>query len=271
MDEGKLNQALYDKMVAEQERFKHGLLGQTAEEVLDYAYEYAMRQDILMEMEELNLSAPEAAALLESPSPLADIYGDFRERESHMDLVRECIETLAFSLLETRREKTRAIPLYQQSGGYAREHGELDAFRASRQANVACKEAIEAAIQAGYDGMYLHADVKGVLAEFGPERVGYVLAAALQEKAWDERFSSSNLSWAAAVPMAEPQDRRTSYIINSHSTLLHEFVSMARKELEAVREQPGKTVKKPSIKVQLAAKPAPRDQPAGKSKAQEER
>lgn len=51
MDAEKLNQALYDKMAAEQERFKHGLLGMTAEEALNHAYEYAMREDILMSLE----------------------------------------------------------------------------------------------------------------------------------------------------------------------------------------------------------------------------
>ena len=259
MDAEKLNQALYDKMAAEQERFKHGLLGMTPEQVLDHAYEYAMRQDILMEMEELDLSAPEAAALLASESPLADVYGDFREREGHMGLVRECIETLAYNLAEAQREATRAIPLYQQSGEYAREHGELDAFRASRKANEACKEAIEAAIRDGFDGMHLRADVKGVLAEFGPERVSYVLAATIQSKDWDERFSRSNKTWAAAVPMVEAEDRRFSYVVNSHSTLLNGFVNMARKEMDAMREQPEQ---KPSIKAQLVAKPLPSDQPA---------
>ena len=39
MDAEKLNQELYDKMAAEQERFKHELLGMSAEEVLDHAYE----------------------------------------------------------------------------------------------------------------------------------------------------------------------------------------------------------------------------------------
>ena len=39
MDAEKLNQALYDKMAAEQERFKHGLLGLTTEEALNHAYE----------------------------------------------------------------------------------------------------------------------------------------------------------------------------------------------------------------------------------------
>ena len=95
MDAEKLNQALYEKMSAEQAQFRQDLLSQTPEEVLNHAYEYAMREDILIEMETLELPAKQAAALLESPSPLADVYGDFREREGHMDLVRECIETLA--------------------------------------------------------------------------------------------------------------------------------------------------------------------------------
>ena len=237
MDAEKLNQALYDKMAAEQERFKHGLLGMTTEEALNHAYEYAMRQDILMEMEEVDLSAPEAAALLKSESPLADVYGDFREREGHMDIVRECIETLANSLLEAQREATRTIPLYQHTGEYAREHGELDAFRASYQANVACKEGIEAAIRAGFDGMYLNADVKGVLAEFGPERVTCVLAATLQSRAQDQRFSRSNHAWAAAVPMADAEDRRWAYVVNSHSAVLDGFVGMVRKEIAAAKEQ----------------------------------
>ena len=59
--------------------------------------------------------------------------------------------------------------------------------------------------------------------------------------------------------MVEPQDRRSSYIINSHSTLLDGFVGKVRKELDAMSEQ---AAKKPSITEQLAAKPAPNDQPA---------
>lgn len=268
MDAEKLNQELYDKMAAEQERFKHGLLGMTAEEVLDHAYEYAMRQDILMKMEELDLSAPEAAALLKSPFPLADIYEDFREREGHMDLVRECIETLAFSLLETQREKTRAIPLYPQSGEYAKEHGELDAFRASLEANVACRDAIETAIREGFDGMSLHADAKGVLSAFGAERVSHVLAATLQGIRNDPRVSSGNQAWAATVPMFNTVSRHRDYLITSHPGVLSIFVTQARKEMDAMQKQ---AEQKPSIKAQLAAKPVPGDQSAAKPKDREVR
>ena len=262
MDIEELNQALLYKMADEQDQYRYWLLAQSPEEILVHAYEYALREDILMEMEELVLPEKEAAALLESATPLADVYKDFHDREtSHMDHVRECIVNRAERLLEAKREATRSIPLYQQSGEYAIEHGELDAFRASRKANIACREAIESAISEGFDGMHLTADTKSVLAEFGPERVSYVLAATLQNKTWDERFSRNNQAWAAAVPMAEPQDRRSAYIINSHSTLLDSFVSTMRKELDAMRDQKSQAAPKPSIKEQLAAKPVPSVQP----------
>lgn len=269
MDAEKLNQALYDKMAAEQERFKHGLLGMTAEEALNHAYEYAMREDILMSLEVQDLPAPQAAALLESPCPLADIYKDFRDMETgHMDNIRECIEGRAESLMEAQRETAPIIPIYQHTGEYAREHGELDAFLASLETNVACRDAIETAIGEGFDGMSLHADTKGVLAAFGAERVSHVLAATLQGIRNDPRVSSGNQAWAATVPMFDTAGRHRDYLITSHPGVLSIFVTQTRKEMDAMQKQ---TEKKPSIKAQLAAKPVPGGQPAAKPKGQEVR
>ncbi len=257
-----LDQALLEKMAAEQDAYRSWLLEQTPEQILDHVHEYTAREDILMAMEFLELSAPQAAALLASSSPLADVYKDFRNMETgRMDAVQACIEARADTLLEAQREATRTIPLYQKSGEYARAHGELEAFWASLKANIACRDAIDAAIKDGYDGMYLTADAKGVLAEFGPERVSYVLAATLRDKTWDQRFSRSNQAWAAAVPMFETGDRRLAYLLNSHPALLDGFVNTARKEMDAMREQQAE--KKPSIKAQLAeAKTAQAEQPA---------
>ena len=263
-----LTHALYDKMAAEQERFKHELLGLAPEEALNHAYEYTIREDILMAMEFMELSAPQMAALLESHSPLADIFKDFRDMETgHMDHVRESIENRAEDLLEKQRAATRTIPLYQENVGYAKEHGEIELFRASQEANIACRDAIDAAIQEGHEGMHLHADVKGVLAEFGPERVSHVLAAALLDKTWDQRISRDNQTWAASVPMFDTGSRHNDYAPRSHSLLLDGFVRQARREMDAMQQQ---AEKKPSIKEQLAVKPAPSDQPT-KPKDREER
>lgn len=235
----------------------------TAEEVLDHAYEYAMRQDILMEMEALDLPTGQAAALLASPTPLADVYRAWSDVETrHMEDIRDVIEELADTRAKAQ-EATRAIPLYQENARYAREHDELDLFRASHKANIACRDAIEAAIAECFDGMHLPRDAaKGVLAQFGPERVTHVLAATLLDKSWDKRFSDQNVSWAASVPMFDIGNRNLDYTVNSHPAVLDGFVGLVRREMDATRDQPEQPAKKPSIKGQLAAKPVPGEQPA---------
>ena len=246
MDAEKLNQELYDKMAAEQERFKHELLGMSAEEVLDHAYEYTIREDILMALEFNDLPTSQAAALLASPSPLADIFKDFRDMETgHMDHIRECIEGRADRLLETQRE-----------------NGELAAFEASYQANIACRDAIEAAILESQDGEQLSIAAKGVLAEFGPDRVSHVLAVTLLERRDDERLSRDAVAWAASVPKLNTRARCSDYMINSHSFHVDDFTALARKAMAAGRELQESAAKKPSIKEQLTAKPVPGETPA---------
>jgi len=141
----------------------------------------------------------------------------------------------------------REASIYRHDGIYAQEHGELDQYRASRKANAACKEAIETSIREHFDGMHLDdAALKDVLEHFSIERVGYVLANTIQQKAWDERFSSSNREWAEAVPMFEPKDRRFYFVVESHPAVLEGFVRQFRDEQAAERA-------KPSIKAQLSA------------------
>ena len=79
--------ALYEKMAAEQDKYRDWLKGQPAAEVLNHAYEYTIREDIVMCMEELELTEAQAKALLASPAPLADVYKDFEKLEtSYMDV-----------------------------------------------------------------------------------------------------------------------------------------------------------------------------------------
>ena len=262
MDIEQLNQALYDKMAAEQERFKHNLLGLSTEEVLDHAYEYAVRQDILVEMEALELPADQAAALLASPTPLADVYQKWSDVETrHMEDIRDVIEELADTQVKAQ-EEAHDLPLYRGNARYAREHDELDLFRASQQANIACRDAIEAAILESQDGEQLSIAAKGVLAEFGPDRVSHVLAVTLLERRDDERLSRDAVAWAASVPKLNTRARCSDYMINSHSFHLDDFTALARRAMAAGRELQETAAKKPSIKEQLTAKPVPGETPA---------
>ena len=51
MTNEELNTRLYEKMFAEQEQFRDWLLSQPPAEILNHAYEYTVREDILMSLE----------------------------------------------------------------------------------------------------------------------------------------------------------------------------------------------------------------------------
>lgn len=88
--------ALYQKMFAEQEFFRDWLKGQPPEEILNHAYEYTIREDILLSLEYHDLSDAQIDALMKSPSPLADVFKDFEKLETdYMDTVWDCMENRA--------------------------------------------------------------------------------------------------------------------------------------------------------------------------------
>lgn len=258
-------------VAAEQETFRSWLLDQSPVEILNHAFEYSAREDILMEMEGLALTAPLAAALSESPCPMADVFKDFCDMEtSHMDNIRACIEGRAEHLLEAHWKETRAIPLYRHDSTYAAEHGEGRAFRISRRTNFACRNAIETLLlDISSKTPLSSAAVKDVLTEFGPERVAYVLAVSLLEKKGDRHFSQSNMEWASSVPMSGMEGSALcSCTLYSDLCDLNSFVTLARKEMAAMLEPPEK---KPSIKEQLSAGLDSGKQPAAKRKDREVR
>ncbi len=97
---------LYDKMKAEQDEYRDWLLSQSPSEILNHTYEYTMREDIVIAMEDLELTPKQAKALLKSPSPLADVFEEFKDRETeHMDTIRDSIETRANEVI--KRENAR--------------------------------------------------------------------------------------------------------------------------------------------------------------------
>ena len=100
MTNEELNTKVYEKLYAEQEKYKGWLLTQPPEGILNHAYEYTVREDIVLAMEYHDISDEQAKALLSSPSPLDEIFHDFEQIEGdHMDVIRGCIETRANDIL----------------------------------------------------------------------------------------------------------------------------------------------------------------------------
>ena len=186
MTNEELNTALYKKMFAEQEQFKGWLLTQPPERILEHSYEYTVREDFLLSLEYNDLPSSQAAALLASPTPLDDLFHQYEKMESsHMEEVWACFEN--------RAEQVKAAQAEQEE-----------------QLNISCKEAIEEAINGSYKGNSLDAKAAAqeVLDQFGPERVQTVLAATVQDKDWNARFSRENKAWAQTVPMQEGDENR---------------------------------------------------------------
>lgn len=228
-----LQQSLYDKLSREQDKYRDWLKGQPPEEILHHSYEYTVREDILMSMEELTLSEAETRALLLSPSPMAILYDKFSDLETgYMDTIRDSIEDTA----KDEAKKLRDLPVYPYPADHAREQGELDVYRASFRANVSCKDAIEAAIRDNYHDNRLDTAAVGQVAEqFGQERMLYVLAATVRHFDYDGRISRDNKRWANTIPVYENKDgmdsdRSVQFVVSSHPGLTDLFLTGARRE-----------------------------------------
>ncbi len=197
---------------------------------------------------------------MKSPSPLADVFQDFEKRETdHMETIWDCLESRADTLLEEQHRTLRETPVYSQSGAYAHEHGELNQYRASNEANMACKKAIEGAIRDHYRGYSLDgkAAVAEVVRAFGTERTMYILANTVRQKDWDGRISPSNKDWAKSIPIqknpdAWGEDRNSHLVVDSHPGLTDLFVSTFRKEY-CQKQEKGIN---PSVRAKLQNQPA---------------
>ena len=106
MNQGETNTALYKKLCAEQDKYRNWLLTQTPEEILKHAYEFAVREDILLSMEYNDLPDAQAKALLKSPTPLADIFKDWEHKETgYMEDIWQTVADRAKSEVQKQKKK----------------------------------------------------------------------------------------------------------------------------------------------------------------------
>lgn len=162
-------------------------------------------------------------------------------------------------MLEKAFEKPE---VYRQSASYAREHGEIEMWLESKAANIACRDAIDKAVAENYDGAHLKTDriLDAVVSDFGRERVEHVLAATIQEKIHDGRFSNANKEWAKNVPMVAG-DKCYMVSDRTHSVLLDALTKAFRENYPE---------RKPSVIEQLKAVPT-KSQPKICRKSEPER
>ena len=147
------------------------------------------------------------------------------------------------------------VPVYREMANYAYEAGELDMYRASRDANMACKEAIEAAISENYVDYRLstRVAVETVLEQFSEERVQYVLANTVQHNLHDGRYHAENKDWAGKISVCE--ENSESFIVSQvHPGLVNLFINQFKDLLPEKTQEQSETVSIPEPEKAAAPK-----------------
>ena len=176
--------------------------------------------------------------------------------EGFIAQIREELERTPFRMESAETLKT--LPLYRNSMEFAEERGETAQCIASHDANVACKEAIEAALARNDGGA-----AQRVTEQYGVERTLFVLAETVRSREMDVGISPDNRAWAASQP--SPDTRDASLRILGDSVLISAFLTRVRQEGALSRERSGNAEKtqsgvsrkrdeKPSIRKWLAEK-----------------
>ena len=165
-------------------------------------------------------------------------------------------------------------PIYDKTVAYASEYGELEEYRASFKANMACKSAITEALAKHYKDNIL--DTKSALKEltegFTLERIALVIAVTVREQEWDGRISHTNKEWAKSVPFTKDidnwgNDRNAAFRVSGiHTGLIDLFAHTVRKELENTKTD---IIKKPSLLAKIQQPLPEKNSTSSKTKEQE--
>jgi len=186
-----------------------------------------------------NVKAVEARANAGEPINLTDLIGAIRADQKQLSWSEPPPPTPPPATEQAKPApepvKPSDIAVYKQPFAYAREHDELDRFHKSRELSSACAAAIDKAVnESRYDThcYNLKTAAKTVIAEYGAERVDWVLANTIQKWCYDGRYSDSNKNWARRFDIPS---EASGCICNTHPYVLDGFIDCAREAAVASR------------------------------------
>ena len=108
MTNDELTAALQEKMTAEQESYKSELLKLPPEKILENAYQYAVREDIVYSLESHALSDAQLSALLKLDRPLESVWQTFLHNDyDTMSPIRDSMENRADEELRAAKREER--------------------------------------------------------------------------------------------------------------------------------------------------------------------
>lgn len=120
-------------------------------------------------------------------------------------------------------------PVYRYSLKEAVRLGEKDLWKESHEENCRCAEEIKATIRQNFDGLHMKDDcTESVIANYGYDRVQYVLANTINLAGSDGRYSVKNKQWARSFQIPR-DDHRYAFAMNIHPVLVNGLTDQVRK------------------------------------------
>lgn len=91
-----LKKQLMKKAEKEQSIYREWLLSQEPEEILNHTYEYTMREDILLKLDEMEFDETQLKELLKVPDLMDSIYQKYTKFDTeYMELIEESVRQQA--------------------------------------------------------------------------------------------------------------------------------------------------------------------------------
>lgn len=126
-------------------------------------------------------------------------------------------------------------PLYINSFANAKAIGEIDLWRESHRENIKCKNAIDRMVSDRYNGSQLPCSIiEDACAEFGIDRVGWVLANTVNESEYDGRYRPGTKLWAKTAYVIPSDHRNYEFILHSHPELVNGLVGQYRSYVQSL-------------------------------------
>lgn len=224
-----------------QDAFQKWLLSQSKEDILRYAHEYSVRNDIATAAKKTALSTAQKQVLLRNPDIVADVYRDIvadkyrafcKIKADYMETLKQTLASLAYELLEKHPDIIRDMPVFTSRDDDVSEEDLVE----SNVISGDCATAIDEAIHRNYknNSLDVRTAISEVLTQFNIERVSYALACTICGIKHDARISRENREWAEQNKHL-PDDLSTEFVsCNSHVGLINLFATEAQAMEKAI-------------------------------------
>ncbi len=125
--------------------------------------------------------------------------------------------------------------LYRNSRAEARRRDELDKWQRSHQLNIDCRDAIDLAISAGFDGERLDKNcAQDILAQYGFIRVRHVLANTLHRLRYNKMIDPAVRQWSRQTYIPPDKKHTSEFVIQSPPAALGRLAEQVYQAYQAL-------------------------------------